>query len=461
MLFRSYDENTGGIKLLNPQNPIPAMIVEGVLAEPSGFYYSPTNHQVAFVSPTSANSTSPGVIRTNAEGLSLFWPNNLIMDCIGGTIQTRNNLPAMVEFERDDALEDYTGEASEMPCNGVTLFTKIYEKMDELVTDYPDYIEKVDLFEFLSTEMAALGVNDYPDYANGISEAGQYLVTPAYKTYMYILKSNNERWGNSQVNQHKKVVLIGGTHGSEMVSQVNCYHYAKRLCEDYISNKNFFALRNSCDFYIVPILNGYGLYHFTRVNANGVDLNRNFECADGFKESGSGTVYYTGSSAFSEFETKLVKCLTEKIRPYLCIDHHSYNRSTDAGAAKYQVFFGEIANAAMSRAAYQVAVDFSHTMQKEFPAYFGEKGNILINAGCTLETCNPDAEQMMNAWWSRMKGIVNSITCEVSHEIMYSNGEPISANPSWTVTDEVYSIDEYYLRLTVIKILQQAFGYMG
>ena len=448
------DTVNGGLMLLKPQDPIPGVNVNAILADRAGFYYSPLSNEIALVTDVSANSPNPGTIRTEADGLSLSFPGGLVLDVVNGTLVVRPGLPAMVDYENDDSLKDYDGEAEEMPCVGTTLFTKIYEKMDALVAAYPDFITKVDAFEYLETEMAELGVEDYPDYANGISEAGTYLVTPAYKTYMYIFKQGEERWGNNQANKHKRVILIGGTHGSEMVSEVNCYHFAKRLCEDYLTSKNFFALRNSCDFYILPILNGYGLYHGTRYNANGVDINRNFECADGFVESGSGTIYYTGSSAFSEFETKLMKCLTEKVLPDLCIDHHSYNRSIDPNASKFQVFFGQIANAKMSRMAYQVAVDFSRKMKEEYPADFGTNANILINAGGTLETINPDNSQMMSSWWSRMKGLLYSITCEVSHEIMYSNGVPISANPSWNVTDQIYSIDELYLRMTLIKMLK-------
>jgi murein tripeptide amidase MpaA len=100
-----------------------------------------------------------------------------------------------------------------------------------------------------------------------------------------------------------RMFLLGCVHGWEVASSFNLYVLAKELCDATNEDTFYMKLRNSFDIYIVPCVNGYGIYHSLRVNGNGVNINRNFPCSDWAQDPSSpnpGDNDYAGSSAGSE-----------------------------------------------------------------------------------------------------------------------------------------------------------------
>jgi protein MpaA len=73
---------------------------------------------------------------------------------------------------------------------------------------------------------------------------------------------------------------------------------------------------------IVPVANPDGYAADTRVNANKVDLNRNFP-ATNWKSAGLGTKNYNGPSPASEPETRVLMKLIEELRPRRVCSIHS------------------------------------------------------------------------------------------------------------------------------------------
>ena len=100
-------------------------------------------------------------------------------------------------------------------------------------------------------------------------------------------------------------VYVSGTHGNEEHAYIPTVRYMQELCTDYLANDdetlNMFANYQTI---FVPLLNPYGIANATRYNANGVDLNRNWDY-----QWSSFTSSTKGASAFSEPETTALRDL--------------------------------------------------------------------------------------------------------------------------------------------------------
>jgi murein peptide amidase A len=73
---------------------------------------------------------------------------------------------------------------------------------------------------------------------------------------------------------------------------------------------------------VIPCLNVDGLAAQTRVNANQVDLNRNYP-TNNFEVQGKGTPYFGGNTPASEPETQLMIDLIERLQPQGIVTVHT------------------------------------------------------------------------------------------------------------------------------------------
>jgi len=102
-----------------------------------------------------------------------------------------------------------------------------------------------------------------------------------------------------------KTLVIGGIHGNEIQSAKICYLYLEDI-KDKLFPSDAYLL-------IIPKINPDGLEIKSRVNANKVDLNRNFPSNSWVQVSlDSGGQYYPGSKPVSEPETKIIVDLLNK-----------------------------------------------------------------------------------------------------------------------------------------------------
>ncbi|MBK9294335.1 MAG: DUF2817 domain-containing protein [Oligoflexia bacterium] len=112
-----------------------------------------------------------------------------------------------------------------------------------------------------------------------------------------------------------KFFLIGGVHGDEPEGSV--------LVWDFIKNaQSVLQKLNSCCL-AIPDYNPDGLKNNQRVNANGVDLNRNFPASDWSPEF-KAPRYNPGKQPESEPETKALAKLLRETNPFLVIHCHTY-----------------------------------------------------------------------------------------------------------------------------------------
>lgn len=151
-----------------------------------------------------------------------------------------------------------------------------------------------------------------------------------------------------------KVIVIACFHGDEP--------QGKFLVEEYIK-------ANSTNMLFIPCLNEYGFSHNTRVNENGVDLNRNFPTLNWKKTEKN--EFYGGEAPASEIQTKFIIELIKKFRPKLILTLHApfkvVNYDGDASFIAHKI--SEIIN-------YPVEEDIGYPTPGSFGTWAGLENNI-------------------------------------------------------------------------------------
>jgi murein peptide amidase A len=112
----------------------------------------------------------------------------------------------------------------------------------------------------------------------------------------------------------KRVLVFGGIHGDEQHTTV--------LARALAVNINADTLPPNLTVVVVPDVNPDGLMAATRVNANGVDINRNFPSKT-WRAEYVEQRHYPGAKPSSEPETRAVLSVLEKYPPHLVVTLHA------------------------------------------------------------------------------------------------------------------------------------------
>lgn len=107
-------------------------------------------------------------------------------------------------------------------------------------------------------------------------------------------------------NNSKNFLIIGVVHGDEP--------QGKYLIDTYLEG-------NDSNLLFIPCLNPDGMALKTRVNANGVDLNRNFPTHNWVRTDRN--KFFGGEEAGSEIETRFIIDVIEKYKPKLVLTLHT------------------------------------------------------------------------------------------------------------------------------------------
>ncbi len=118
----------------------------------------------------------------------------------------------------------------------------------------------------------------------------------------------------SEIISKKYIYLLAGVHGDE----VEGVYVLKKLFE-WIKEDNNLEL----PFIVVPILNMDGHRSGTRVNSNGVDLNRNLNSSS-WTADYTEKKYFPGKRPMSEPENKFLKGLFDKFPPKIIFSFHTW-----------------------------------------------------------------------------------------------------------------------------------------
>jgi protein MpaA len=136
-----------------------------------------------------------------------------------------------------------------------------------------------------------------------------------------------------------KIVFFGAIHGSEANTRTLMNRWATEL------ENNSDRIPSDKTIIVIPTVNPDGIANRSRFNANGVDLNRNFDTPSWVTGTYLQTDFYPtggGSAPFSEPESQDIRDLMYREHPYLTLTYHSaagYVIPTNSSSA---ISFGNI-----------------------------------------------------------------------------------------------------------------------
>lgn len=119
------------------------------------------------------------------------------------------------------------------------------------------------------------------------------------------------------------VLVVGAQHGSEWVGAHYPIEFMRRIANaDYYDEDVINSLRDTFGFYCIVAANPYGYENVSYTNANGVNLNRNY---DNNWESYEVThpSQEKGTAPFSEPETQIIRDKFLELQPILAFDCHT------------------------------------------------------------------------------------------------------------------------------------------
>ena len=143
----------------------------------------------------------------------------------------------------------------------------------------------------------------------------------------------NTQVTNENSNEKTRILLVGGIHGDEFSGVSIAFKWLNKLAKDYSSNTS--QIINNYHWRVIPILNPDGLLQgdgeSKRMNANDVDLNRNFPTEDWdefahkfwINKRGRDPRRFPGPEGGSEIETQWIVEQINEFNPHAVISIHA------------------------------------------------------------------------------------------------------------------------------------------
>lgn len=162
-------------------------------------------------------------------------------------------------------------------------------------------------------------------YAQYIAGVDSLLLPSATKADLGICSNGADRvYSYSFGSGAKKLFILSGQHGEETLGQIASLRFVEQFIKSNHPMMQYF--RSVFSLVFIPVANPSGyrnIAHDGRVNANGVNLNRNY--------SPNFWTYFVpptandakGSAGFSEVETQYIKAVVDSFKPDVAIDCHN------------------------------------------------------------------------------------------------------------------------------------------
>lgn len=253
-------------------------------------------------------------------------------------------------------LQSTTSNEATAPSSGN--LASLYEKWDALVTAYPNNVS-----------MEVLGT------------------ASSYEIRCYTITSNSDqfKWVDSHSltpQTNLKILWLSGIHGHESTVFVDDLKFFTELLKQ--DNEVTARLMDNCVFKVIPAICPWGYNNGSRINANGVNINRNFKAS--WKLSGESTNDYSGASAMSEEETQIVaQFLKDNSDCYMAINRHSSSEFTPTSVLGFFVSQFEVDR----KLAYNMCRFMSNQIKRSnLYSYITGADNSDANSRClqTVET---------------------------------------------------------------------------
>lgn len=188
-----------------------------------------------------------------------------------------------------------------------------------------------------------------------------------YEIYCYTITSNSDSvldWTIANTEDHLKILWMSGIHGHEVTIENDDFLFFKELVENHDNNDTLQTLWDNVTFKVVPVCSPWGYENGSRVNVNGVNLNRNFSYA--WKLSGEGTLDYSGEEAESEAETKAIAAFLEANKDaFLTFNRHTKNNFSATSVYAYT----QSCLAIDERASFSVIKSLDGIIKKNFSIF--------------------------------------------------------------------------------------------
>lgn len=331
----SYLSNQTGVRFKEPiflsKGSTIAVNTEGYIFNVG--LYTKSDEKFTFVSGSYAKFTAPNTytLKTDSYVMCSMWrtdnsyfvntdeSSNIIVTKVVPVNEAVEDLikPVTSAFDKWDlsyfapfSYANYKGMQAEYDTETLganTSFNVAIAKFNELASANSGYITKEDL-----------GVS-----SDGTNHIFSYTLIP--KTLNYSAK------------KLPTIIIVAGQHGFEKASVYGLYYFLKDLCEKWYENPVLDYIRNHVCLKVIPIANPYGFNNNSYLNANGVNLNRNYDTSGfpAFPNAVAGEANYGGESAFSELETQHIRdFVLENLDASFLIDFHTNGRTSVAEYSK-------------------------------------------------------------------------------------------------------------------------------
>ena len=204
---------------------------------------------------------------------------------------------------------------------GQIQYTDMYGMYDELCNKYPNYVSrKVEGKDILEDEIIS------------------YTFKPEEQSFT----RNSEEV--EKTFKRFKFFIVSSTHGNERTSIWVLYNLMKLICEKWQTNESLEFLRWNVEFVICPIISPGGYRNFTRINANGVDLNRNFDADWENGSSDKSSTTYRGDAPMSEPEAIVCDNIIKRENPNFVIDFHNFHAQSTPTSFNWIIGYSDKVN---------------------------------------------------------------------------------------------------------------------
>ncbi len=125
-----------------------------------------------------------------------------------------------------------------------------------------------------------------------------------------------------------RIMLQSGIH-PEYMSLLDVYHLMDQVCNNWASSPFLEALRWGCDILVMPVISPWSINNDSRVNSNGVNINRNYP--EEWQQNVPG-INYGGTGPLSEIEAQVSYAKMISFRPLIFADVHNFE---DVSTGRY------------------------------------------------------------------------------------------------------------------------------